>query len=206
MLRGILDLVERSLNKALRTDPETLIRLSVLQGRVAAVDVLGVQTSVFVLPTEHGMRLRTRHEGPVHVRIRGTPMGLLALVTDRSRQQTTFSGNVEITGDLSLSQHLQALIRGLDVDWEELLSQRVGDVAGRQLGNVLRQIGRWGKQTQQTMESDVSEYLRHELRLLPQRSEVEGFLDSVDTLRADADRLEQRLERLRRLMHIVTDD
>jgi len=200
VFRGILDLVERPLNRALRTDPETLSRLSALQGRVVAVDLLGLQTSVFVLPTEHGMRLQTQHDGPAHVRIRGTPMALLALATDRGRQQATFSGDVEISGDLSLSQHLQALIRGLDVDWEELLSQRIGDVAGRQLGNVLRRIGEWGKQAQKTLESDVSEFLRHELRLLPQRSEVEGFLDSVDTLRADADRLEQRLQRLQRLV------
>ncbi len=200
VLTGILDLVEHTLNGALRTDPETLSRLGVLQGWVVAVDLLGLQTSVFVLPTEYGIRLQPQYEGPVHVRIRGTLLALLALVTDRGRQQLTFSGDVEISGDLSLSQHLQALIRGLDVDWEELLSQRVGDVAARQLGNVLRRIGGWGKQAQKTFESDVSEFLRHEVRLLPQRSEVEGFLDSVDTLRADADRLEQRLQRLQRLV------
>lgn len=200
MLRGVLNLVERPLNRALRTDPETLTRLSALQGRVVAVDLLGLQSSVFVLPTEHGMRLQTKHDGPVHVRLRGTPMALLALITHGGGQQATFSGDVEISGDLSLTQHLQALIRGLEVDWEELLSQKVGDMAGHQLGNVSRRIGWWGKQTRQTLENDVSEFLRYELRLLPQRSEVHGFLDSVDTLRADTDRLEQRLQRLKRFM------
>jgi ubiquinone biosynthesis accessory factor UbiJ len=196
VLRPILHLVEHVLNGALLTDPETLGRLSALQGRVVAVDLLDLQTSVFALPHAHGIRLQTQHEGPVHVRLRGTPMALLALVTNRGRQQATFSRDVEISGDLSLSQHLQALIRGLNLDWEELLSQKVGDVAARHLGNVLRQIGSWGKRTRQALESDVSEFLRQEVRLLPQRAEVERFLDSVDTLRADTDRLQQRLQRL----------
>lgn len=200
VLSRILDVVERALNAAIGTDPDTLARLGAMQGRVIAVDLQALERSIYVLPLADRIRLQVAHEGPVDVRIRGTPLALLRLATARAKQQATFSGEVEIIGDLALSQLLQSLLRGLDIDWEELLSQKVGDVVARQLGNVVRSFGQWGQQVKSTLESDVADFLRHEVRLLPERLEVENFLDSVDTLRADTDRLEQRVKRLKGLM------
>jgi len=47
-----------------------------------------------------------------------------------------------------------------------------------------------------TLGQDVTEYLQEESRLLARRDRVEVFLRAVDELRAAADRLEKRVERL----------
>jgi ubiquinone biosynthesis protein UbiJ len=47
-----------------------------------------------------------------------------------------------------------------------------------------------------TLEQNLTEYLLEESRLLPKRAQVEKFLAAVDTLRADSDRLVQRVQRL----------
>ncbi len=46
------------------------------------------------------------------------------------------------------------------------------------------------------MEQNVGEYLRIESEIVPNRVEIDGFMNDVDDLRSDVDRLEQRIARL----------
>ena len=46
------------------------------------------------------------------------------------------------------------------------------------------------------MRLNTQEYLQEESRLTPADAEVRHYLDAVDTLRLDTDRLEARLKRL----------
>jgi len=46
-------------------------------------------------------------------------------------------------------------------------------------------------------EQNLREYLQEEARLLPTRYEAKEFLDAVDALRDDVERLAARVERLR---------
>jgi ubiquinone biosynthesis protein UbiJ len=43
---------------------------------------------------------------------------------------------------------------------------------------------------------DLSEYLQEESRIVPAKPEIEAFMDGVDILRSDVDRLHARVERL----------
>jgi ubiquinone biosynthesis protein UbiJ len=45
---------------------------------------------------------------------------------------------------------------------------------------------------------NVSDYLKEESLILPDQSQVNNFLSAVDTLRADTDRLEARIARLKK--------
>jgi ubiquinone biosynthesis protein UbiJ len=48
------------------------------------------------------------------------------------------------------------------------------------------------------MQLNVAEYLKEEALILPDQSQVNAFLSDVDTLRADAERLEARIARLKK--------
>ncbi|HEX5514246.1 MAG TPA: sterol-binding protein, partial [Gammaproteobacteria bacterium] len=52
--------------------------------------------------------------------------------------------------------------------------------------------------TRRTVEANLGEYLTEEARQLPPAAEVAGFLDDIDRLRQDTDRLTARIERLER--------
>ncbi|HSW12506.1 MAG TPA: hypothetical protein VLI06_06665, partial [Solimonas sp.] len=60
----------------------------------------------------------------------------------------------------------------------------------------LRKLLDWGRQTAQTLGLDTAEYLREETRDLARAADVEDWMNAIDTLREDADRLEARLRRL----------
>ena len=81
-------------------------------------------------------------------------------------------------------------------DWEEELSQIIGDVAAHQVGNFFRNFGQWTRQTGDTVARNFGEFLSEESRDVPTDWEVEKFCSDVDTLRDDVDRLLARIDRL----------
>jgi len=72
----------------------------------------------------------------------------------------------------------------------------VGDVAARRVANVARGLLDWGRKAAGSFTGSVVEYLQEEGRDLPTRVEVDEFLEGVDRLRDDTERLEARLSRL----------
>jgi ubiquinone biosynthesis protein UbiJ len=47
---------------------------------------------------------------------------------------------------------------------------------------------------------DISEYLRYEKNILPDKDEVEEYIAAVDVLRNDAERLQLRMARLQKII------
>ncbi len=190
---GPLDAISRAISWALRFDPETLDALSKLEGQVVAIELLGIDKTIYVLPERRGVRLRRACASPANVTITGKPFDLLALA---QADEVTHTGAVAITGDLAIAQEFEALLKNLDIDWEEIVSLATGDFLAHKLGNVVRALRSWALESRTTLEADVAEYLRYEQMLVPQTRELERFLGSVDCLRDDVDRLEQRVSRL----------
>lgn len=186
--------MERVLGSLLRLDPEALERVAAMAGKTIAVELAGLGQTIYVLPEAAAIRLRADHSGEVHVRVRGTPLALLAMSSDTD--SASVASGVEIIGDVALGRHLQSLLAAFSVDWEELLSGYLGDVAAHQLGNGGRAAAQWLAETRATVERDVAEYLRNEAELLPERWQIRQFLADVDELRSDIDRLDARIRRL----------
>jgi ubiquinone biosynthesis protein UbiJ len=109
------------------------------------------------------------------------------------------AGAVQINGDIDLGQRFQRLLEKIDIDWEEQAARVMGDVAAHQLGNALRDLRTWSTQSLHTLRADAAEYLQEESRLLPLRARAESFQRAVESLRLDAERLEQRFQRLHEL-------
>ncbi|MFK8068725.1 MAG: SCP2 domain-containing protein [Gammaproteobacteria bacterium] len=187
---------EKVVNDVLKTDPDLQKDVAAMAGKVMAVELIGPNKTIYILPQTDGVQLQQEYNGDVHVLVKGSPFSLLKMARTKNDQPTSFDGDVEISGDLALGQHLQQMVARLDLDWEELLSHKVGDVAAHQIGNAIRSFTGWAKESHSSMEQNISEYLRIEAELTPQRAEIDGFMDDVDELRNDVDRLEQRIARL----------
>lgn len=187
--------LEKALNQCLRLDPESLARITRLEGRVIAVEVAGLGQTLYLVPTATGLRLQRVFEGEPDVTLRGAPLSLARLgLSDHPTE--VFGQGVEMRGDAQLGRKLQRILEGLRIDWEEALSHLSGDVVAHQLGNALRGLLAWGRNSSETLGRDVAEYFQEESRDLVTRAELDPFLDGVDKLRSDLDRLGQRVQRL----------
>ncbi|MEJ2552962.1 MAG: SCP2 sterol-binding domain-containing protein [Gammaproteobacteria bacterium] len=193
---AVLAGLEIALNRCLALDPETLSRLESMTGKIVAVELRGLGVTLHMAPHGGGIQLLRDYAGTADAVISGAPLSLARVGLGEERG-LLFAGAVEINGDVSLGQHFEAVLRDMDIDWEEQLSRLVGDVAAHQVGNLVRDTLEWGAKSMDSLGRDMTEYLQEESRHLPQRDEVNEFLAAVDVLRDDTERLEARVKRLR---------
>ena len=112
--------------------------------------------------------------------------------------ESASAANLNLTGDPLLARDFRDLLDLALPDWEEEIARLTGDVPARQIARALRGLGQWAGDTGDRLGADLADYLKEEHRSLPSRWEVDEFLDGVDSLTGDADRLEARLRRLER--------
>jgi ubiquinone biosynthesis protein UbiJ len=192
----LLASAEALLNRLLALDPEGAARLAAIQGRVLRVELTGFGTRIHLVPTEQGLMLYGRYDAEPDCTVRGTPAALLRMAVSEHREDQVFAGAIRIDGDNGVAQTLGEVLKGLDIDWEEQVSRLLGDTLAHRIGVQTRSAGRWASRSGEVLTRDLREYLIEEGRLLPGDDDMRAFLDGVDTLRDDVERLEARVERL----------
>ncbi|BAW80010.1 sterol-binding domain-containing protein [Candidatus Nitrosoglobus terrae] len=169
-----------------------------MSGKCIAIELQGLELKIFIKLNPNAITLSTTSHVPPVVTLSGTPLDLLKIATARSDSPNIFpTSGIQIHGDIELSQQIKVLIQELNLDWEELLSRYISDIPAHQLGNSVRSFKAWSQHTIKALGQSLTEYLHEEIKLLPDHGEVTGFLNTVDYLRADLDRIEVRIQRLR---------
>ena len=190
---------ENAVNKALSLDPFTAKRLTALAGRVIAIHIDAPALDLYILPDEHGVMLMSRYEGRPDLKLSGDIGAFVRLAAQDRADKQGIPPGISIEGDANLASQLQAIIAGLDLDWEEQLSRLTGDTVAHQTGRLVRGAAAYVRETSGTLGMNLEEFLKEETRFLPQRFEVDEWVADVDRLRDDAARLEARVQRLENL-------
>ncbi len=105
-------------------------------------------------------------------------------------------GGLTFSGDNSILETLQDLFLGLEIDWEEYLSQWMGDIMSHQIGKWTRNAKQKNQEVAKSTYQNISEYLTEEARHFPTRLETDDFMNAIDFLYKDVERLSLRIERL----------
>ena len=193
----VLSGIEQSINTLLKMDPAARSRLARDHGRVIALNLRGLELTLYFVPGHDGLlQLLGSMEGEPDCTFSGSPLDLIRSGDKEAGAGQLFAGHVSITGDTGLAHNFGATLANLDIDWEEQLSRFTGDIAAHQLGRGTRGLASYLEQSKQTLESNLAEYLTEEARLLPHPYEVEEFLNEVDRLKDDTERLLARFARL----------
>lgn len=188
--------LEEAINRYLALDPGALGALAKLHGRVIAFEVVGIDKTLYFIPGPGRLQVLSQYEGEPDCRLRGTPMALFRMSDQRASSEQLFDGTVAISGNTELAHQFGKILGTIDIDWEEQLSRYTGDIIAHEVGNLFRGAGHWGKRTLDTLGLDLQEYLQEEQQLLPVKEEIDDFLQQVDTLRDDVERLQARINRL----------
>ncbi|MBA3731330.1 MAG: hypothetical protein H0W93_02955 [Gammaproteobacteria bacterium] len=130
--------------------------------------------------------------------IRGSPLALTRAGASNAASVGLPGEGVEIRGDAETARIFQSVLASVEIDWEEWLAERIGDIPAHQAGNAARGLMTGVTGALDKLRMNVSEYLQEEARVVPTRIEIEQFLDEIDLLRGEVDRLEARVERLAR--------
>jgi ubiquinone biosynthesis protein UbiJ len=106
------------------------------------------------------------------------------------------NGGIEIKGDAHIASVFQNTLREVEIDWEELLSKYTGDAVAYQVGRGAKAVHSFGRHLRENMRQDLRDYLQDNVQAAATQDEVNQFIQDVDSVRASADRLEARLNRL----------
>ncbi len=103
---------------------------------------------------------------------------------------------VVLEGDTELVAALGKVLRNIRWEYEEDLSQLIGDAAAHQIGEFGRKAVSEAERQTLNVAQMFSEYWQEEQPLIAKKRHVEHFLKEVDALREDVERFEKRLEKL----------
>ena len=185
--------VERALATAFRNSSAARADLARLEGKVVKLELVGLPLTLYFLAQDGKMTVASDYHGDAQVSVKVPAASLVTAALKRDPEAVP--KGMQMSGEAETAQVFSRLLRNADLDWEELLAQRIGDVAARQVGNAVRGFMRWGQDAGTRLGQDLADYLHYESRDLPPRHEVQTFLGDVDRLRDDAERFDARLRR-----------
>jgi len=187
--------LKTSLNALLQLDPASAERLRKLENTVVTIEILPFHFLVQLLIREDGVYVQDEAILEPDVTIRGTPLQMTALALNQDQKQKFFAEDITIEGNAELAQDVLHLFNHLHIDWEELLSNIVGDAPAYHAGQLARRASRWLRGVEQSFTENVSEYVHEEAQWFPTREALQDFFNDIDTIRMDVDRLEARMNR-----------
>lgn len=195
LITAALASAETIINTALRYDPATRLKLARLSGKILAVNITApAAINLFVMALDEEIELMANWDGEVDTQLSGSLMALVQLSTTEIHN-LKYSG-VTAMGDLTLLADLQQLLKHLDIDWEDMLSQFTGDIIGHQTAQIIRAKFGWAKDRAQTAARLGKEFLTEEYQALVSKPELDDFHQQVDELRLAVDRAAARVEKL----------
>lgn len=190
-----LGALEIALTRYLQQDAQALTRCAAMQGQALRIRIPELDLAFELHPDANGIRVAQPGEGEPTATVSG---GFASLVRAwlRASEGAAAARELEITGDSEFAQDLLNVLREADFDFDEWLSQQLGDVAAHRVGQLLRGVLGYGRRVAETLTLDTAEYLREESRDLVHAEDVASWSAEVDRLREATDRLEARYKRL----------
>ena len=198
MQSSLLDAAEIGANHLLGLDEVALERCQQMQGCCIAIDITDLNFQLYCHPGSWGIRLsRSLAPGKLpDATISARLVALVSLASLEDKVSTSIQERVSFQGNVALAQKMQQILAELDIDWEEALAQRTGDVMAFQIHQGARGLGNWLKQSAESVLQTSSEYLREEARLSPTLTEFDVFQARLTELKHDVARTEARLQQL----------
>ncbi len=191
------DLINTAGQRLLEQDPQNHDKLEKLAGKAIAFEIKKLDKTLYFSPTTEALNVGLQAPEIIDVTIRAKPSTLLKIARDGIDNAELSSGELEIDGDAITGQRFAKLLSELDIDWEELFAQQIGDVSARLLFDGLQRLRSWGQETQSTVKQNISEFLVEEAKLAASKTAIDTYLDDVDALRNDVARLAARIRQLR---------
>lgn len=192
----LLDLIELASNNTLQYDRPTLDRLEKLRGKTMTLRIKPLNQSISITPHPEGLEFSRTAPEHVDVELSATIGAMIKISRDGMEDAELEAGELEISGDPIVGQRFAQVIAQLDIDWQSLLTEKIGESPARVVSLAATQVKEFAEESNGKLKNYLHELVTEDLALVANKQGVESFLDDVDALRADADRLIARIARL----------
>ena len=191
-----LNLLELASNKTLEHDPASKARLVKLQGKTMVLHISSVDQSLAVTPHPSGLEFSNTIPEHVDVTLKASIGAMIKITRDGMENAELEPGELEIMGDPIIGQRFAQVMSELNIDWHSLLAEQIGDGPAHVVSTAAGQAKDFATTSQSHLKQFLSKTIKEDMNIVPDKADVDAFLDDVDTIRADADRLFARIKRL----------
>lgn len=193
-------LLEQALNTYLRLDASShgnaAQQLQALQGQLLCIQLTQPDLRLYILPTSDQVRVMSSYDAEPDVELQGSALAFMRMANASDSGKAMLENGIRIDGSMGLAKQFSQILHAADIDWEELLARVLGDSAAHQIGQLGRSSQAWLQDSAQAMQLNVQEYLQEERQLVPTELALQPYLNAVDILRLDAERLQARVQGL----------
>lgn len=179
--------LEIALNRLLALDPLTLERLAALDGRVIQVELPALHAQFLFAPHGNGLQWLSTASAAPDVRISGRLADLLGALTGGGL------AGLQIEGDKHLASAFASALREARIDWPELLTPWLGDVATERGAQGLASVAGALREGADSLLRSGAEFLQYERPLLVSAAEWDSFRAQVRELHEAVGALERRI-------------
>ena len=192
----LIELFELACNSALEHDLSANQELEKLRGKTLVFRLSDLNQSIVIQPTVTGLEFSREVPEQADVTLSASISAMLKIARAGMQDAELEPGELDIQGDPILGQRFAQFVSQLDINWETLLAEHLGETPANFISTAAKVAQQVFVSTKQQGQEHISQLIHHELAITAQADEVEDFLDEVDSLRAQTDLLEVRLKKL----------
>jgi ubiquinone biosynthesis accessory factor UbiJ len=189
--------LEQALNHHISMAPQAKRQMAQLHGKVIALEILGTNQTMYLVPGPEMVQLLSSYEGIPDCTLQGSPMTIAQLRRPIADGSSPIPEGMQVLGDQELAQRFCSILRQIEINWEQYLSQYTGSLIATEVGKILNFADYWCDHIIDTIGQDASEYLQQEASILPARHEIEEFSSNVNLLTKRLEKLQQRISALK---------
>lgn len=192
----IHSLIEPIANKLLAKDASAQIKLVKLEDKSFAVKLTNLSIQVKLSVIQQTLRFSTNLDGADCTII--TTSDQLKQLSDASLLTKLIrEDKLSLEGDLAIAQAFSSLLMENNIDWQQALSQYVGDGMAYRILSTAKGIQTFAQQKSTDLTYTTSSLLTDEINVAVTEQQVAEFSNQVDQLSASTERLAAEIQQLR---------
>lgn len=189
------------INTALSYDPQALAHLKKMHGQSFSLCFTDLNLILYFQVKNEHLSTEIFSKKIADACVSGTLAHIInMIISEQSGSVAMFENHLDIQGNLHVAEAFQILLKELDIDWEEALSEYIGDAPAFYLGHGIQKAKRFAKKVIRNFKSDLKDYITEEKRFTPNKIEVENFYQEIYMLHLEVERLAARIGMLQKDM------
>lgn len=189
----VCGLLETGVNKLHQLDSSAPQKRKALNGNIIGVSLKEIEKPLYFVISNQQIDLLSRFEGQADCFIRVNALALIELQDNHQLTNLIKSGQLEVDGDIKIVQQFAQLLTEMEIDWEEHLSSKIGDLLAHKLVYHAKQCKKLVCKQSKKAHQQLSEVITEELKLAPGPLEVAYFCDQVSDIEKQVARLDKQL-------------
>lgn len=194
--QALLSIAEPMLNHVLQYDSDASNKLKKLNNKSLSVELTDLSVNLTVKVFDNKVFVSGQSESADCV-IKTSLDGLQKLSDAAQITAMIRQGQLDLEGDLHVAQGFSGLLMDNDIDWQEWLSEYLGDAMTFKLSQAIKNQRTYWVRKKRDLDYTAQSALVDELRVTPDRIEVERFVADVDQLNAQTERLTLEIQKLK---------